>query len=84
MSEYKRSMGSIYLYSNNIKARASMQNRRISMQIRQTPDGGKESGKQSKPACGSVRLNETKDSVTCPDCGKVYPIVDGIYNFRLE
>ena len=36
------------------------------------------------PACGSVRLNETKDAVTCPDCGKVYPIVDGIYNFRLE
>ena len=21
---------------------------------------------------------------TCPDCGKVYPIVDGIYNFRLD
>ena len=55
MPEYKRSMGSIYLYSNNIKARAAMQNRRISMQIRQTPGGGKKSGKQSKPACGSVR-----------------------------
>ena len=36
------------------------------------------------PACGSLRLNETKEAVTCPDCGKVYPIVDGIYNFRLE
>ena len=36
------------------------------------------------PACGSIRLNETKEAVTCPDCGKVYPIVDGIYNFRLE
>ena len=36
------------------------------------------------PACGSVRLTETKEAVTCPDCGKVYPIVDGIYNFRLE
>ncbi len=36
------------------------------------------------PACGSVRLQETKEAMTCPDCGKVYPIVDGIYNFRLE
>ena len=36
------------------------------------------------PACGSIRLEETKEAVTCPDCGKVYPIVDGIYNFRLE
>ena len=36
------------------------------------------------PACGSLRLTETKEAVTCPDCGKVYPIVDGIYNFRLE
>ncbi len=36
------------------------------------------------PACGSVRMTETKEAVTCPDCGKVYPIVDGIYNFRLD
>ena len=36
------------------------------------------------PACGSVRMTETKEAVTCPDCGRVYPIVDGIYNFRLE
>ena len=36
------------------------------------------------PACGSVRLAETKEAMTCPDCGRVYPIVDGIYNFRLE
>ena len=36
------------------------------------------------PACGSTRLEETKEAMTCPDCGKVYPIVDGIYNFRLE
>ena len=36
------------------------------------------------PACGSIRLEESKEAVTCPDCGRVYPIVDGIYNFRLE
>ena len=36
------------------------------------------------PACGSVRMTETKEAVTCPDCGKVYPIIDGIYNFRLD
>ena len=36
------------------------------------------------PACGSVRMTETKEAVACPDCGRVYPIVDGIYNFRLE
>ena len=36
------------------------------------------------PVCGSTRMTETKDAVTCPDCGKVYPIVDGIYNFRLD
>ena len=58
MPEYERSKGSIYLYSNNMTAQASMQNRRISMQIRQTPDGGEESGKQSKPACGFVRRPE--------------------------
>ncbi len=36
------------------------------------------------PACGSVRMTESKEAVSCPDCGKVYPIVDGIYNFRLD
>ena len=36
------------------------------------------------PACGSVRMTETKEAVTCPDCGRVYPIIDGIYNFRLD
>ena len=35
------------------------------------------------PACGGVRLIESKEAMTCPDCGHVYPIVDGIYNFRL-
>ena len=36
------------------------------------------------PICGSTHLEETKEAVTCPACGKAYPIVDGIYNFRLE
>ena len=36
------------------------------------------------PVCGSTRMTETKEAMTCPDCGKVYPIVDGIYNFRLD
>ena len=36
------------------------------------------------PKCGCESLDETKDVVTCPQCGKSYPIVDGIYNFRLD
>lgn len=36
------------------------------------------------PLCGSVKLVETEDAMTCSDCGRVYPKVDGIYNFRLN
>lgn len=36
------------------------------------------------PACGSLNLSENKTAVTCKDCGRVYPIEDGIYNFRLD
>ncbi len=35
------------------------------------------------PNCGSGELKESPSSVECIACGKVYPIVDGIYDFRL-
>lgn len=35
------------------------------------------------PACGKAHMIETDEAMTCPDCGRVYPKVDGIYNFRL-
>jgi len=34
------------------------------------------------PACGGA-LEDTPPQITCPDCGKVYPVEDGIYDFRL-
>ncbi len=35
------------------------------------------------PACGST-LHDTPPIITCPNCGKTYPVVDGIYDFRLN
>jgi SAM-dependent methyltransferase len=34
------------------------------------------------PACGHEPLVETGDAVPCPSCGRVWPIVDGVYIFR--
>lgn len=36
------------------------------------------------PACGSSPLDETPVQVACPSCGLVYPLQDGIYDFRLK
>lgn len=34
------------------------------------------------PACGSARLQETKEEVLCPSCGKKYPKIGKVYDFR--
>ncbi|MEN4042060.1 MAG: methyltransferase domain-containing protein [Anaerolineaceae bacterium] len=35
------------------------------------------------PACGHSAMPDTPPLLTCPACGQAYPVVDGIYNFRL-
>lgn len=35
------------------------------------------------PNCGSSELKETTKDVECISCGKTYPFLDGIYDFRL-
>jgi SAM-dependent methyltransferase len=35
------------------------------------------------PACGGVDLSETSAMLTCALCGRQWPIVNGIYDFRL-
>jgi SAM-dependent methyltransferase len=35
------------------------------------------------PACGAP-LPDTPPELTCPACGKTYPVVDGIYDFRVK
>ncbi len=35
------------------------------------------------PACGST-LKDTPPLITCPNCGKTYPVADGIYDFRIN
>jgi len=35
------------------------------------------------PACGSA-LADTPPELTCASCGRVYPVKDGIYDFRLN
>jgi SAM-dependent methyltransferase len=34
------------------------------------------------PACGHFPLKETAQACACPACGKQYPVVGGIYDFR--
>jgi ubiquinone/menaquinone biosynthesis C-methylase UbiE len=34
------------------------------------------------PGCGSNLTEETPDALICPGCGEVWPIVNGIYDFR--
>ncbi|MEJ2211268.1 MAG: methyltransferase domain-containing protein [Anaerolineae bacterium] len=34
------------------------------------------------PACGHVGLEHTADACLCPDCGRAWPIEDGIYDFK--
>jgi ubiquinone/menaquinone biosynthesis C-methylase UbiE len=36
------------------------------------------------PACSHAQLEEGPDQLTCPTCGHVWPIRDGIYDFREE
>jgi SAM-dependent methyltransferase len=36
------------------------------------------------PACGHDPLPDTPPRLTCPSCGRTYPVVDGIYDFRLD
>ena len=35
------------------------------------------------PKCGSP-LDDTPPLLTCPSCGKTYPVEDGIYDFRIQ
>ncbi len=34
------------------------------------------------PACQHYPLADTPPEIICPQCGKTYPVVDGIYDFR--
>ena len=36
------------------------------------------------PACGHGPLANTPPELVCPECGKTYPITDGIYDFRVQ
>jgi ubiquinone/menaquinone biosynthesis C-methylase UbiE len=36
------------------------------------------------PACSHTPLDASPDRLTCPACGRVWPIRDGIYDFREE
>jgi ubiquinone/menaquinone biosynthesis C-methylase UbiE len=36
------------------------------------------------PACGCEPLPDTPPELKCPSCGKVFPVVDGIYDFRMK
>ena len=33
--------------------------------------------------CGAFLLNEAHSALTCPSCGRIWPLESGIYNFRL-
>lgn len=35
------------------------------------------------PACGEY-LSDTPPEIVCTDCGQHYPVIDGIYDFRLD
>jgi hypothetical protein len=35
------------------------------------------------PVCGAA-LKDTPPAITCPNCGRTYPVADGIYDFRVD
>jgi SAM-dependent methyltransferase len=35
------------------------------------------------PVCGAA-LSDTPPALTCPECGRVFPVQDGIYDFRVS
>jgi len=48
------------------------------------PSSTDESAPFRCPACGHEPLADTPPEITCPACGRVYPLEDGIYDFRLR
>jgi SAM-dependent methyltransferase len=36
------------------------------------------------PACGHLPLENVQAEIACPACGRHYPVVDGIFDFRLK
>lgn len=36
------------------------------------------------PACGHMPLADTPPEITCPECGRRYPVENGIYDFRIK
>ena len=36
------------------------------------------------PACGHFPLEDTPPELTCDACGRMYPVKDGIYDFRVD
>lgn len=51
---------------------------------RKNPESGAREGFFLCPACGTnlPEILPASDKLECPSCGKIYPIVDGIYDFR--
>ena len=35
------------------------------------------------PACGHYPLEDTPPKIICSQCGRIYPIIEGVYDFRL-
>jgi ubiquinone/menaquinone biosynthesis C-methylase UbiE len=43
----------------------------------------KSEGPFACPVCGAA-LKNTPPKITCPNCGRTYPVADGIYDFRVD
>jgi uncharacterized protein YbaR (Trm112 family) len=48
-----------------------------------SPTAGQE-GLFRCPTCGFGPLEDVLPLVTCPSCGTQYPIIDGIFDFRMQ
>ena len=67
--------GNLWQLSPSVFMRASMLNA--------APSGTKPTGGFACPACGAP-LKDTPPEIHCDKCGKIYPVKDGIYDFRLD
>lgn len=74
--------GNLWQYSPSVFTR----NRAVGPQAVETgpalPAIGEEETIFRCPACGHDSLPDTPPELVCPACGKHFPVVDGIYDFR--